>query len=120
MTGWTVPGTIVRWVDGDTLIADLDLGWHVRLRQAIRIEGIAAPELSTVLGKTAKLAAERAWPVGTELEVVSRKILGSFDKYGRTLASVMALIGGVKQDVAAAMIVAGDAKPWDGRGAQPT
>lgn len=118
MTAWEVPGTIVRWVDGDTLIADLDLGWHVRLRQAIRIDGIAAPEKATARGKVAKAFVEHAWPAGTAIVVVSRRILGSFEKYGRILADVEAELNGA-ESVGEIILAAGHALPWDGKGTQP-
>jgi hypothetical protein len=35
---WTVPATVVRVVDGDTVIVNLDLGWRVyRNEERIRV-----------------------------------------------------------------------------------
>jgi endonuclease YncB( thermonuclease family) len=63
-------------------------------------------------------------PVGATVTLVSKGLLGSFEKYGRVLADLRFhppseppdAVG----DFAAAMLAAGVAKPWDGRGAKPT
>lgn len=86
MTIWSVPGTIVRVVDGDTLRIDLDLGWRVWLRnEPVRLEGIDAPELKTDEGKKTKSRVEELAPPGTIVQVRSH----SLDKYGRALADVI-------------------------------
>lgn len=51
MTTWTVPATVARVVDADTLALVLDLGWHITLTTNARVAGIDAPELSTDAGK---------------------------------------------------------------------
>lgn len=84
--GWTVPGTVVRVIDGDTIQADLDLGWGVILRKAtIRIADINCPELSTAEGVTAAARTAALLPAGSPVQVISHKR----DKYGRVLASVL-------------------------------
>lgn len=95
MTTWTVPAIITRVIDGDTYVADIDLGWRVWMRDArIRLAGVNAPEMSTPEGVTA-----RAWAVNTlnrqmavgdsgPLSVPVQVISHSLDKYGRVLADV--------------------------------
>lgn len=84
--GWIVPGTVVRVVDGDTVVADLDLGWGVTYRKAIiRIANINCPETSTPQGVLAKARTEQLLPAGSPVQVLSHKR----DKYGRVLATVM-------------------------------
>jgi micrococcal nuclease len=84
--GWTVPATVVRVIDGDTLQADLDLGWGVILRKAtIRVADINCPELSTAAGVTAAARTTALLPAGTPVQVISHKR----DKYGRVLASIL-------------------------------
>lgn len=95
MTSWTVPATIVRVVDADTYVADIDLGWRVWMRDIrIRLAGVNAPEMSTPEG-----VAARAWavnllnslmPVGDSgpLKVPVRVVSHSLDKYGRVLGDV--------------------------------
>lgn len=89
MTVWTVPATIVRVVDADTLDALLDLGWHVTYHAKIRLAGINAPEMRSPEGQAAReyvrhlLAPDPAMSPAP-VTVVSH----SLDKYGRVLADV--------------------------------
>lgn len=53
------PAVLVRVVDGDTWILDIDLGYDVHTHVSIREEGLFAPELRTPEGDAAKIAAER-------------------------------------------------------------
>lgn len=39
--------TLVRCIDGDTVDADIDLGFGVKFRERIRLYGIDAPEVRT-------------------------------------------------------------------------
>jgi endonuclease YncB( thermonuclease family) len=51
---WKVPGKVVRVIDGDTVVVDLDLGWRVfKNLEHVRIDGINAPEIRTEEGKRA-------------------------------------------------------------------
>jgi len=53
------PARLIRCVDADTVVLDLDLGFYQwRLGQPYRLLRINAPELSTAAGKTAKVALE--------------------------------------------------------------
>jgi endonuclease YncB( thermonuclease family) len=45
MTVWTVPATVQRVVDGDTLEVLLDLGWHLTLTTKVRLARCNAPEM---------------------------------------------------------------------------
>lgn len=107
MTVWTVPATITRWVDADTLTARLSLGWHLHLDGRIRVEGCDAPELRTPAGKAALAWTQAFVPVGLEVTCVSR----SLDKYGRVLGALVLPNG---DDYATALIKAGHAKPYNG------
>jgi micrococcal nuclease len=75
VTVCTVPATVVRVVDGDTVIVNLDLGWRVyRDVERIRVNGISAPEVrgrSRKRGLAAKAHAETLVPVGTAVVVTS-------------------------------------------------
>lgn len=96
MTTWTVPATILRVVDGDTLDLDLDLGWHITYHAKIRLVGVNCPEMSTAAGKVARTFTDR-WAMGVDdpdwtgparpylpAIVVSH----SLDKYGRVLGDL--------------------------------
>lgn len=139
---WIVEGAVAEVIDGDTVRVDLDLGahaahrsapldlgWHiridahghVRLRTDVRLEGLNAPEKATDAGKTAKAALAELLPVDTRVEVVSRRLLGSTEKYGRVLGLLRKLNRpmGPLVDVNGWLIESGYAKAWDGKGERP-
>lgn len=86
---YTVPATVVRVIDGDTVILDLDLGWHITRRESCRIQGVNAPELSTAEGRTARAWAQQQLPVGDEILFRSVQL----DKYGRPLGEIVYSMG---------------------------
>lgn len=75
---------IERAVDGDTVIAEVDLGFGCSTRQYLRLRGIDAPELDTPAGKRAKKFVE------SELAGVPYVTISSTrsDKYDRYLADI--------------------------------
>ena len=97
---------ILRVIDGDTVEANIDLGFNCWYRSAVRLKGIQAPELTGSSHKEGiaskeylgKLVLREPIEIRTEL----RK---DKDKYGRVLGMLYA--GGV--DVNAAMLDAGHA-----------
>ena len=99
--------------DGDTVNIRLDVGFDLTVYVRVRVNGINAPELSTAAGKEARDYAQSLLPSGTPVQVVS---LG-WDKYGGRIEGRVSSekVG----DFAAAMIAAGKAKPWDGKGVRP-
>lgn len=104
MTTWTVPATVLRVVDGDTVHLELDLGWHTFRTENCRIAEINAPELSTDAGKAARDYAQQLLPVDAAVTFVSRRL----DNYGRPLGHI--LRDGV--DFGQAMVAAGHAVPF--------
>lgn len=85
-------GTIVRWVDGDTVDVNIDLGFGVVLsNKRIRLWGIDTPETRTRdleekrLGKAAHHFVQGFAPEGS---VVTLKTYKS-GKFGRILAEVI-------------------------------
>ena len=82
--------TILRVIDGDTVVADIDLGFSTFRRTSIRLEGINTPELKSrvaavkVRALAAKARLEELLPVGTTCYVRST----DYDKYGRVLGFV--------------------------------
>jgi micrococcal nuclease len=99
--------------DGDTVNCKLDVGFDLTVYVRVRVNGINAPELSTAEGKAARDYAQTLLPSGTDVEVVS---LG-WDKFGGRIEGRIA--AAELGDFAAAMLAAGKAKPWDGKGARP-
>jgi micrococcal nuclease len=111
---WTVHGTVKRVIDGDSLVADLDLGWQVWIRdRVIRVAHMNAPEMNTAEGKAAKEFAEILLNVhigdtfGSPIMLISH----SLDKYGRVLASLTLSDG---RDFATTMIADGYAVAYEG------
>lgn len=89
---YTYAAQLVRVVDGDTWIFDIDLGCSVWLHsQRIRAAGINCPELSTDAGKTAKAFVEDWFAeYAPDGKVVLHTIKDRSDNYGRLLGTVMA------------------------------
>ena len=85
--------TVVRCVDGDSVIFDIDCGFDVQLKaQSVRLYGIdtaetrgGAPELKG-LGKIAKDYVTQMIPVGSE--VLLKTHLDRKGKFGRILAEI--------------------------------
>lgn len=81
ITPYCYHGTILRWVDGDTLDIEVDLGFKVKMLQRFRLIGVDAPERGQPGFNEAKALAERIAPIGSGLLFESMKS----DKYGRWL-----------------------------------
>lgn len=82
---------VVRSVyDGDTLRADIDLGFNIWMyNQNIRLFGIDAPEISGAerpAGLVSRQFVLDRIPVGSEIKILTVK--DSKEKYGRYLATV--------------------------------
>ena len=88
---WTFPARLVRVIDGDTVVLDLDLGFYQwRLGRSYRLARIDAPELNTELGKVARAAVD-AFLVGESLLVKSLLAQTSkADNFGRFIVELLA------------------------------
>jgi len=74
-------------MDGDTVQANIDLGFGLSLREHIRFYGIAAPEMDAKAGPAAKRRLEeltRSCRTGLTLHIVADER----EKYGRVLGKV--------------------------------
>lgn len=117
MTVWTVPATVLRVVDGDTLMLKLDLGWHISYEARCRLIGVNAPEIGTEEGQAAKRwvidklgfggpESVAGWTV--EVTLVSHAL----DKYGRPLGQVLVTTQqGESFDLGLELLHAGHAVP---------
>ena len=81
---YTYVAYIERVIDADTIIAKIDCGFGVRIRQRLRFRGIDAPEMKTMAGEKAKAFVLERLKV---LSFVVIKTYGS-DKYDRYLADI--------------------------------
>lgn len=91
---WTVPATVKRVIDGDTLILLLDLGWHITYEARCRLVGCDAPEISSDEGQAAKaFVVALLNRCGGALDgsgAVVTLVSHALDKYGRPLGQVVA------------------------------
>lgn len=81
---YTYKAKVLRWVDGDTVSLELDLGFNISLIERFRLLGTDTPERSQPLWTEAKQCSESVLPVGTYLTITTHKK----DKYGRWLVSL--------------------------------
>ena len=102
---------ILRVIDGDTVEADLELGFNVSLRTTLRLAGIDTPEVrgpEQQQGRAAtaylKLLLDKL--AGPEHEVTVRTQKDRAGKYGRYLADLM--VG--SRNLNEAMVLAGHAR----------
>jgi micrococcal nuclease len=114
---FTYPITNIRIIDGDTIEADVDLGFRIRQRQIIRLAGIDAPELRAKdpeerrRSRSAKIALERMLLVWQPSEILMHSI--GLDKYGRSLAVIWASDGSAWDEINALMVEQGHATPTE-------
>lgn len=86
---YTYAASLVRVVDGDTVVMNVDLGFTVHVTVVFRLLGINTPELigpNRTGGLAAKAHLEQLLAQGT-LTLRSEKPLKT-DKYGRYLADI--------------------------------
>jgi endonuclease YncB( thermonuclease family) len=88
---WVYEAILVRHVDGDTTIYDINQGMNIWAKnQYVRYAGINAPEMhggSATSGQLAKEFLETLLPVGVQVWLVTIEYHEE-DKYGRVLAVV--------------------------------
>jgi micrococcal nuclease len=83
---------IVRWVDGDTLIVDIDLGFRVTRQERLRLARINTPELNSAVpfqvrkAKNARAVAKKFAPEGVWVNIKTGK--SKIDRYARYIAEV--------------------------------
>lgn len=109
----TYPAVVVKVTDGDTLKAELDLGFSISTRQRLRLNGLNTPEKNTPEGKAAK-----SWVKDWLTEHGPALIVETHaqEKYGRWLATVTTADGACLNTD---LINAGQAAPYDGHGPRP-
>jgi micrococcal nuclease len=84
---YTYNATIDRIVDGDTLDAIVDVGFHVYLKMRFRLVGINTPERFTPEGQAATAFVQSlCWPGQS---VILNTQMDKQEKYGRYLATVI-------------------------------
>lgn len=87
---WWYAARVLRVIDGDTLVVDLDLGLGITARQTVRLLGVNTPELrgdDAAAGAAAKVFVAS---LTLGLDVLVRTHKDRDDKYGRLLAEIWA------------------------------
>jgi endonuclease YncB( thermonuclease family) len=108
---------VIEWHDGDTVICRVDRADRDYSEWPVRLLNTACLELSEPGGPETQAEVTRRWPPGTRLVLLTARP----DKFGgRKLARVIAAEpDGSSVDVSVALIAAGWALPWNGKGPQP-
>lgn len=105
---------IKRVIDGDTIVADVDLGFGIWLSEKhIRIYGVNAPEKNTAEGMIAKKFTEEWVTHDTALYILS-VVDHKTDKYGRLLGKLYKQVGTTTKGLTEDIIASGNGKAYFG------
>ena len=109
--------SVGRVVDGDTIDADIDLGFDISLTKRIRLAGIDTPESRTKDLKEKELGLDAKNWLKHQLEdafdvVIRTEKPDSTEKYGRIIGHLF--INGQDESLNNQMITEGYALPYDG------
>ena len=109
--------TISKVVDGDTIDADIDLGFDISLSKRIRLAGIDTPESRTTNVKEKAMGLESKEWLKKTLEgakdiLIKTELPDSTEKYGRIIGHLF--INGQETSLNNQMIAEGYALPYDG------
>jgi len=84
---YTYRAVLIRVIDGDTVVLDLDLGFKLaRRNESYRLGRIDAPEMNTTLGPIARDHLTGLLEMASSLQATTSKA----DKYGRWLVELFA------------------------------
>lgn len=88
-------------IDGNTILADIDLGFNIIIKQKIRLFGVAAPALHVNDGTepSSGLTAQRRLASLLPKEFKVRTVLNKRGKYGRVLGYLYVTDGTTLKDV---------------------
>ena len=84
---------VVRWVDGDTVLLDIDLGFFVTRQERIRLARVNAPELSSGIPYQERLAihartvVKKFCPEGSMVTITTEK--NKRDQFARYIGEVI-------------------------------
>lgn len=81
--------TVINIYDGDTIRADIDLGFGVIIKnQALRLYGINAPEVTGEERESGLISRDKLRELLLNKEVIIKTYKDSKEKYGRYLATI--------------------------------
>lgn len=98
---------VTRWVDGDTVYLDVDMGFRIHFAGDFRLAKIDTPERGQVNWAEATAKSNELGPIGSTVLIKSYK---APDKYGRWLVEIWDLNGTTK--INDALVEAGLAKVY--------
>lgn len=109
--------TVLKVVDGDTIDADIDLGFDISLTKRIRLAGIDTPESRTADAFEKKLGLQAKEWLKNRLQfakdiLIKTELPDSTEKYGRIIGHLF--INGEAVSVNNQMIAEGHAWNYDG------
>jgi micrococcal nuclease len=109
--------SVTKVVDGDTIDADIDLGFDISLTKRIRLAGIDTPESRTTNLKEKALGLEsKEWMkktlAGAKDILIKTELPDSTEKYGRIIGHLF--INGQEISLNNQMIAEGYALAYDG------
>ena len=108
---YTYPAKIVRVIDGDTVEADLDLGFGIVKRDKLRLYGINAPEARGKEKERGKEATEHLKKLLEKFPLDTiRTMKDKQGKYGRYLAVLHGMRDGCPVDLNFMMVSDGHAE----------
>jgi micrococcal nuclease len=103
---------VVRIVDGDTVILDVDLGFYMYVRMSCRLSGINCLEMNEPGGSQAKTYLAGILPIASKVLVHSIKP----DKYAGRFDGIIVYNG---MNINENLVISGYAVPWTGSGPRP-
>ena len=104
----------MKVVDGDTVDAEVDLGFDIRFTMKIRLFGINAPEKNTPEGKLAAQHLTEILSVDPNARVILQTQKDRTEKYGRYLGTFRHLSYPQETSINDLMVSNGDAVPYFG------
>lgn len=116
---YTYNAKVIRILDGDTVEAEIDLGFGVSITRIVRMNGIDTPEKTSSILTVRELAAKATARARYALEnkkVILKTQLDKGDKYGRVLAYIYETQSelGADQSFNLKLVQEGLAFPYDG------
>ena len=116
---YTYNAKVIRILDGDTVEAEIDLGFGVSITRIVRMNGIDTPEKTSSILTVRELAAKATARARYALEnkkVILKTQLDKGDKYGRVLAYIYESQSelGADQSFNLKLVQEGLAFPYDG------
>jgi len=102
---------VLNVVDGDTFDVEIDLGFHIIIRQRVRLAGVDTPEMNssdTTMREKAKEAKKFVFDkfLAAKNQITIESVKPA-DKFGRYLARVQYFDNGKLNDLAAELIAVG-------------